>query len=185
MRGRGWSVCAGLGACSAPELECVADPSTSGSSPTQSSTTTTGTGGAGGATSSTTTTSATGGGGQGGDGGQGGTDCDIDGDTHLSWKCGGDDCADEDGRAYLNAPDYQTTAIMGETDPMKGGSFDFDCNGLQEPQYAFYACSGVCVQKADVFLGSVPVNCGDTGLFGTCTAVTCNPMGANEKQPCK
>jgi hypothetical protein len=96
----------------------------------------------------------------------GGCTTDLDGDGFISWKCGGDDCADEDARAHPGAG-FQATPVKGERrNPTL--DFDFDCNDAvtAETQVCTLGCN---TQKPGF---KQPVACGDMAPLGSC-AVAC------------
>lgn len=168
------------GACSFPTIIIVGDTSGSGGGTSGSTTgATTGTGGAtsssassSAASSSAASSSVTGSASSSSTGGP----CmiDGDGDTFLSWLCGGPDCADGDKLAYPGAG-YQAKPITGvEQDSLP---FDYNCDGKQEaetPTCVLTACpaAGVAAFKNDV-------PCGMSGALGTCGIIGCNWMPTN------
>ncbi|WP_437522464.1 hypothetical protein WME79_31670 [Sorangium sp. So ce726] len=149
-----------------------AGPATSGSgggsttSSTSASAATSGSGG-GSATSSTSAGSTSAGPATSSSGG-GTVDCDADDDGYLSIACeGGDDCNDDNPSVHPNQP---STFYDAPFSP--GRSFDYDCSGVEETEFASVKCSGllVCAAKSNVFLSDVP--CGGRGPFGSCD-LTC------------
>ena len=106
--------------------------------------------------------------------------CDRDGDGHRAAtpQCGGDDCCDDDGRAYPGEEAYITS-------PDACGSFDYDCNETIEPQYpvavchvAFLSCAG------DGFAAQTA--CGETAPYETCAAAfTCAGVSSTNTQGCR
>ena len=64
----------------------------------------------------------------GGAGGGCATSCDCDGDQHpaMGGSCGGQDCDDLDPLVHEEQTEYFATARL-------GGSFDYDCDGVEEP----------------------------------------------------
>ncbi|WP_438032095.1 hypothetical protein [Sorangium sp. So ce204] len=99
----------------------------------------------------------------------GGTvDCDADKDGYLSIACeGGDDCNDDNPSVHPNQP---STFYDAPIPP--GRSFDYDCSGEEETEFAAVKCAGllVCATASSVFLSDVP--CGSRGPFGSCD-LTC------------
>lgn len=53
---------------------------------------------------------------------------DADGDGFVSTAYGGDDCCDDDARAYPGAEGWHT-------DPQQCGSYDWDCQAGEEPRW--------------------------------------------------
>ena len=143
----------------------------------------TGTTSGGGSDTTTTTTSGGGAGGGGipvgcdvdGDGMpsvacEGGTDCDDDNDgfAAISDACtGGNDCDDSEPLARPDQTDYFSV-------PRNGGGFDYNCDGTDEPEIEYYACSGLCSVKTNIFLQNQP--CGQAAVFGDCESLfgSCN-----------
>lgn len=100
-------------------------------------------------------------------GGEGGC-CDCDGDNQDAvGLCGGTDCDDGDKKAYAGEPVYYTT-------PSPTQGFDWDCNGVPEPDPALtepVQCGliGLPCDKAKTgFLGTTVPACGEAGNWGTC-----------------
>jgi hypothetical protein len=178
--------------CSFPEIQYNAASGSTGAggAPTGTGGAPTGTGGA-----PTGTGGATGTGGSGGIGGtsstgtggsidctdqdddgetsvacDGGTDCDDDGDTHDSVLCdGGADCNDTDTEVRPGQANYYPV-------PNSNGNFDYNCDGMETPQFAYFNCSGlVCNPTNSIFTQNVP--CGMQGTFGNCNGLcqTVNP----------
>ncbi|CAN95803.1 hypothetical protein sce5640 [Sorangium cellulosum So ce56] len=102
----------------------------------------------------------------------GGTvDCDADKDGYLSIACeGGDDCNDDNPSVHPNQP---STFYDSPIPP--GRSFDYDCSGKEEMEFASVKCTGllVCAAANNVFLSDVP--CGSRGPFGSCD-LTCKSI---------
>ena len=107
-----------------------------------------------------------------GTGGAGGCgDCDLDCDTYLAvGACGGADCDDLDEDVHPGQLKWFDT-------PRKnGGSYDYDCSGADEHEFATFACSGaVCADMSAVFLSVAPVACGQMAPFGNCALLLCTP----------
>jgi hypothetical protein len=109
-----------------------------------------------------------GGGGQGGQGGQGGVNCsdpDFDNDTRPSIACGGTDCDDNDPNVFAEQTNYFEKA-------RPNGSFDYNCNTVEEREFETVKCSGVaCAAKTNVFIGDPmkPALCGSMASFGDCS----------------
>ncbi len=92
--------------------------------------------------------------------------CDVDGDGYRSRACGGNDCDDN---AILVHPGQLNYSV----DPthVGGTDFDFDCNGLPQPQFGSINCAGLgltCDTSASAFFGMMAPECGNTGRFGKC-----------------
>jgi hypothetical protein len=108
--------------------------------------------------------------------------CDQDGDGHAArGGCEGDDCCDTDARAhpgdlvYFDAEDAC-------------GSFDYDCNGTDDPQYPVANCQldffgGAC--GGDGFAATTA--CGATADYTTCSYAVfgCNTSSATRTQGCR
>lgn len=135
------------------------------------------TAGSGGVPATTTTT-----------GGEGGC-CDCDGDNQDAvGLCGGMDCDDGDKKAYAGQPVYYTT-------PSPTQGFDWDCNGVPEPDPALtepVQCGliGLPCDKAKTgFLGNTVPACGEAGNWGTCkgTLLPCTEqiIEVGKKMACK
>jgi hypothetical protein len=100
--------------------------------------------------------------------------CDVDQDTYTSMlTCGGSDCCDTDSRAH---PGQTTFFIQADA----CGSFDYDCNTTEDPQYPVnLTCGGTgltaCTGGSGFLLDP---GCGNSGLFGTCVPnglLACQP----------
>ena len=111
----------------------------------------------------------------------GGGGCDQDGDGHKAMgpTCAGDDCCDIDANARPGQTLYYSSADG-------CGSFDYDCNGKVDEQYAAVSCSlGFFTCSGDGFATPVPA-CGATGTYDSCNfgVFTCNQQGAARVQGC-
>lgn len=112
-------------------------------------------------------------GGSGGDGAGGGPGpvCDEDGDEFVRDLPGCDngqalDCNDEDDRVHPNATIYRATPY---TDPKsKASSFDYDCNGVEEPRYTKVQCTCVNGTQALYDVPAGAEGCGMTGHLYNC-----------------
>jgi hypothetical protein len=100
--------------------------------------------------------------------------CDVDEDTYTSKAtCGGKDCCDTDALAHPGQTTFFTQADA-------CGSFDYDCNTTQDPQYPVnLTCGGTaltgCTGGSGFLLNPA---CGSSGLFGTCVGnglLACQP----------
>lgn len=123
-----------------------------------------GTGGSGGA------------GGTGGDGGTGGgPDCedetvaDRDEDGVDSIECGGMDCYDVPQGPSNNAEFAKPGTTMYWPVDRGDGSFDYDCNGTEDKQYA-YGC-GSCILGGEVYDSVLEADCGDMVAKKGCIAL--------------
>jgi hypothetical protein len=102
--------------------------------------------------------------------------CDFDQDTYKAKgaTCGGNDCCDTDNKAHPGQTSYFTQADA-------CGSFDYNCNGTNDPEFAAnLKCGGTgalgCT-GGSAFLGSDP-GCGGSALYGTCVGnglLACQP----------
>lgn len=132
-----------------------------------------------------------GGGGAGGAGGFGGgvggnggnidcTDPDQDNDLAPSIACGGTDCDDNNPNAYTGQTNFFEV-------PRQDGSFDYNCNSVEEREFETVKCAGLCAAKTNVFIGDPmnPAPCGAMASFGNCSAncqtsnLTVKPMRCN------
>jgi hypothetical protein len=109
-----------------------------------------------------------GGNGQAGGGGSGGVDpCadpDKDMDLASAVECGGTDCDDSDPDVFVGQTNFFEKARA-------NGSFDYDCNGVEQREFETFKCSGVsCTAKFNVFIGdpAKPPACGSPAAFGDC-----------------
>jgi hypothetical protein len=111
-----------------------------------------------------------------------GNECDLDQDGYKSSSdgCGGDDCCDYDSRANPGDTSYYSVADA-------CGSFDYDCNGKLDAQYAqvncqlgFFVCSGNGFDQA-------PPACGVTATFDTCNdaVFVCTTSQSQVAQGCR
>jgi len=185
-------------ACTFPTLAFEPDPTgtTSGasnaSSTSGSTTSTTGgsgggasssSSGSGGASSSSSSSSASGSASSSGSGTGGAPPCskpcDCDGDGYTSWMCGGDDCADQDPRAYPGAAFRSDNVDL--TPPTSPGTtpFDFNCNKKTESETAPISCSllgNLC--SGTGFISKTA--CGAIGNLAICVkkglGLTCDPQ---------
>jgi hypothetical protein len=112
-----------------------------------------------------------------------GSACDQDHDGFRALACGGTDCCDTDALARPNQTAYFTTADA-------CGSFDYNCNGHDDPEFAEnLACSGTVLsrQGGSGFIGTEM--CGQSGPYGTCMAggvLGCAPGGiTTQTQACQ
>jgi hypothetical protein len=166
--------------CTFPEinLTIIAGSGTGGES-SGATASSAGGGGAGGETSTTSTTSTMSGTG-GADPCDGGTklcddgircSCDCDNDTFVSWRCGGDDCADEDNRAHPDAGFQAGPSIKGSVSAVTQ-PFDFDCDKLVTKSPEALDCA---LGKPDCTNGKkgfdAGVACGVVGDLGHCDSV--------------
>ena len=113
--------------------------------------------------------------------GDGGDPCDLDRDGFraMSAECGGTDCCDFDGRAFPGEQSFFTTADA-------CGSFDYDCNGVDDPEFvkvncvlAVLACNGSGFDQA-------PPACGASATFDTChVGIGCFTSQDQEAQGCR
>lgn len=111
-----------------------------------------------------------GGNGQAGGGGFGGAgpcdDPDKDMDGALDIACMGTDCDDQDTNVFAGQ-------VMFFETPRADGSFDYDCDGVEQREYETIKCSGLaCTAKTNVFIGdpASPPACGLMASFGNCSA---------------
>jgi hypothetical protein len=101
--------------------------------------------------------------------------CDFDLDTFLATgaTCGGNDCCDTDKKAHPGV-----TAFFVQPDDC--GSFDYDCNGKDDPQYPIsLSCGGTGATGCTGGSGFLSdPGCGNTGPYYTCVAnglLACKP----------
>lgn len=133
-----------------------------------------GSGGAGGTGGTGGDGGAGGDGGSGGEGGAGGAPgpvCDEDMDDFVKDLPGCDngrelDCNDEDDRVHPNATVYRPSAY---TDPVtEAPSFDYNCNGVEEPRYTNVTCPCVNGTQALYNVAVGAEGCGQTGHLYNC-----------------
>ncbi len=110
-----------------------------------------------------------------------GDPCDLDEDgVRATGTCGGTDCCDFDGRAYPGETSYFAT-----TDAC--GSFDYNCNATNEPEYALANCalSGFGC-KGDGF-DKAPPPCGASATFDSCNynVFFCGTSQSSKAQACR
>jgi len=126
--------------------------------------------------------------------GVGGCTIDDDQDGVLSWMCNPanpndptKDCGDEDPLAHPNATAFQASPISGTRGP-NTAPYDFNCNGVEEPETKTVSCSGaVCSDTTTIGFAAV-VPCGSTSQLGTCGgALPCKfqPGTTQTTQRCK
>ena len=122
-----------------------------------------------------------GGGGSGSGGGPLNCDVDEDGFQPNIDRCDnsdGIDCDDNDERANPDQTEFFDF-------PRENGSYDWDCDGIQEPKYAT-SCS--CSVPVALQVPSGADGCGETGDLKNCTGfLTCGANGNADtgvKQPC-
>jgi hypothetical protein len=110
-----------------------------------------------------------------------GDPCDLDQDGfRASGTCGGTDCCDYDGRAYPGEKSFYAT-------PDACGSFDYDCDTKNEPQYTTVNCQfGVFTCNGDGF-DKTPPPCGVVATFDSCDyyVVYCGTSQSSKAQGCK
>jgi hypothetical protein len=107
-------------------------------------------------------------------------DCDFDQDGYKAVACGGDDCCDQDNRAHPGDTSYFTS-------PDECGSFDYDCDGTQEPEFAEVNCMlGLLSCSGDGF-DKTPPACGVVATFDRCDLglLTCNTSPSQVAQGCR
>ena len=166
-----------LGACTFPEVTITVEDGAGAAGGGGAS----GTGGNGATTSSMATVSSTstGGGGQGGSGGGAPCTTDLDGKDGISVACGGPDCDDDDDgvdselcMGGTDCHDGDVRARPGGTfqaTPRPDGSFDFDCDRMQTPE--FQTGCGACVVGGKVFEFDGDIGCGNPGAVRDCFAL--------------
>jgi len=118
--------------------------------------------------------------------GDGAPVCDVDKDTYKAkgGTCGGNDCCDTDPKANPGQKGYFPS-------PDACGSFDYDCSGKLEPEYASnIACGGTGLTGCTGgpgFVGADP-GCGNSAVYGQCVgngALACAPgQFTNVQQAC-
>jgi hypothetical protein len=110
-----------------------------------------------------------------------GDPCDLDEDGFRAiGTCGGTDCCDYDGRAYPGEKNYYATADA-------CGSFDYDCDSKDEPQYATANCQlGVFTCNGEGF-DKTPPPCGASATFDSCDyyLLYCGTSQSSKAQACK
>lgn len=101
--------------------------------------------------------------------------CDQDLDTYhaAGGNCGGNDCCDTDNQAHPNQTAFFTSAS-------KCGSFDYNCNGKNDPQYpTSISCGGTGALGCTGGPGYMSdPGCGNSGTFYQCVpngALACKP----------
>jgi hypothetical protein len=91
--------------------------------------------------------------------------CDQDGDGYLAATspCNGTDCCDRDSNAHPNETGFFTTADG-------CGSFDYNCDGVPEPEYPVnITCGGTGLTGCTGGSGFTgQPQCGEMGPYGTC-----------------
>lgn len=98
--------------------------------------------------------------------------CDQDHDTFIGKQCGGNDCCDTDWTAKPGQTGFFTK-------PDLCGSFDYNCDGNEHPEFGMFSCAGGvtgCTETTG-FVGGVP-GCGVTGPWASsCTnqITSCQP----------
>jgi hypothetical protein len=107
--------------------------------------------------------------------------CDLDQDGYRSKEgsCGGNDCCDYDSRANPGDTSFYTSADS-------CGSYDYDCNGSDDPEYAKVNCTiGVLVCNGSGFDDDPPA-CGVKAQFDACNlGVGCYTTKGNAAQACR
>lgn len=110
----------------------------------------------------------------------GGDPCDLDQDGFRASKqeCGGNDCCDYDARAHPGEQAFFTTADA-------CGSFDYDCSGSDEPEFAKVNCTiGVFACNGSGFEQSPPA-CGVVATFDACNlGLGCFTTARQQPQSC-
>jgi len=110
-----------------------------------------------------------------------GDPCDRDQDGYKSMTdgCNGNDCCDYDGRAHPGEQSFYTSADA-------CGSFDYNCNGKNDPEFAKASCSlGLFVCNGSGFDQNPPA-CGVTATFDTCQlGVGCYTTQAPQAEGCQ
>jgi hypothetical protein len=111
--------------------------------------------------------------------------CDLDCDGYRApgGGCGGDDCCDADADAHLG----QTSFF---THPDACGSFDYDCNFKEEPEWGTGKKCSLGLFSCDVSEGfeSGPPGCGQSGAWAACTSDFwggCNDDPGSRTQGCR
>jgi len=108
-------------------------------------------------------------GGQTGAAGEGGCSaCDCDGDGHEAEECGGDDCDDQDRDVQPGQQNFFEA-------PRRGGGWDYDCDGEDEPGEQVIDCSGIPTCETMEYEGFIAedgdLDCGSLTDWGRCTLV--------------
>jgi hypothetical protein len=111
-----------------------------------------------------------------------GDPCDLDQDGYkaMGGSCGGNDCCDYDSRANPGDTSFYAAADA-------CGSFDYDCNGKDDPEYGRVNCTlGFFVCNGDGFDQTIPA-CGVAATFDTCNdaVVTCTTSQSQAPQGCR
>jgi hypothetical protein len=88
---------------------------------------------------------------------------DADGDGYTSKACGGNDCNDSDKQAHPGQTLFFTMPMSGTM------SFDYNCDGVETPEFQYVKCVSPCMTKTNVFLTDAA--CGQIGTFGDCNAL--------------
>lgn len=150
--------------------------------------TTNGSGGAMGTTTAVTASSVTSTAQTASTSGSGGAvNCDVDKDNHKSKQCGGDDCDDNDDRAY---PGQIGWFSISPTNTNK--DWDFNCDNMETQEFTMAdVCNagGQC-PMTNLYVGIVtPPACGMSGPWGNCESanlVSCAPKTPlmNKVQAC-
>jgi hypothetical protein len=110
-----------------------------------------------------------------------GDPCDLDEDGYkaMGAACGGNDCCDFDGRAYPGEANFYTSADA-------CGSFDYDCNDADEPEYAQANCQLALFQCVGNGFDKAPPACGVTATYDTCNFfVVCYTSQSSVAQGCR
>ncbi len=89
----------------------------------------------------------------------------MDNDTVRALSCGGPDCDDRNSDAKPGQMGWFET-------PRAGGSYDYNCNNLEDREFPTATRCGSlnltqCVQQPQGFLGTVPP-CAQKGPWGNC-----------------
>jgi hypothetical protein len=111
---------------------------------------------------------------------QAGVNCDLDRDGYKSTKpgCDGTDCCDNDARTH---PDEQ--AFFTEADVC--GKFDYNCNGVDEPQFAKVNCMLAILACTGSGFDQTPPACGATATFDACNfGLGCYTSQSQQAQSC-
>jgi hypothetical protein len=93
-------------------------------------------------------------------------------DGYPRIECGGTDCDDTNEDVYVGQLDYFSKARA-------NGTFDYNCNAVDEPEFETYTCSGAECNKTSVFLFN-DVPCGQVGSWGNCNLL-CNSSAVVQK----
>jgi hypothetical protein len=107
-------------------------------------------------------------------------DCDRDKDGFQSTSpgCGGKDCCDNDARTHPGEQAFFTSENA-------CGSFDYDCDGVVEPQFAKVNCTLAVLACNGSGFDQAPPSCGVVATFDDCNlGLGCYTTQSQQAQSC-